>query len=235
MPSNISLLVHCSDKSSHSTQVTKYLSQRYQLKTADFLKNPDLHWLNSDINSEEFSPISIEQVRQITSEMALTPFQGIGESKQAIFILCKMDQASIPAQNALLKSLEEPPAHVQFVLTSTQPQRILPTISSRCQLIELQFETHSTDDTEASEIDLKTLTNMTYTDLIELANQYKEKPEAVGFLNRLLQHLHRENTLQPTNQKTKLLQAVIVGLDYLEKNVNTRLVLEHLLFQFKTV
>ena len=57
-----------------------------------------------------------------------------GRSK--VYILDEVHMLSTAASNALLKTLEEPPAHVTFVLATTDPQRVLPTIRSRCQHFE---------------------------------------------------------------------------------------------------
>ena len=50
-----------------------------------------------------------------------------------IFIVDKADTMTIAAQNALLKTLEEPPAHIVFILATTDPQKVPATILSRCQ------------------------------------------------------------------------------------------------------
>lgn len=237
---NISLLLHCSDSTSHHSQAITFLAKHFSLSDQDILKNPDIHIINSDKDSEEFSALKIEQVRDLNAEMQLRPFQGVGELKQAVFVICKIDLASVPAQNALLKSLEEPPAHVQFLLTTDQPQRILPTILSRVKVVEsTEFRTTqaaaSTSNSTETPINLAEFQTASYSALIEKAGTFKEKREAISFLKELLNTLHRDNILQPSSQKTKLLQETVVAMDYLGKNVNTRLVLENLLFQFKSL
>jgi len=234
---NLSLLLHCSESTDQYSQAVAFLTEKYHLTEPDLLKNPDLHWVNPD-NDPENGAVKIEQIRDITAEIQMRPFQGVGELKQAIFVICKIELASVPAQNALLKSLEEPPAHVQFLLTSTQPQRVLPTILSRVKGEEselLQKENTSGKHSKESKIEYGKFKNDSYTELMELAGSYKEKPEAVSFVKELLNTLHRDNILEPTASNTKLIQETVTALEYLQKNVNTRLVLEHLLFQFKSV
>ncbi len=230
MPSNISLLLQCNDSASHVSQVTAFLAKKYNLSEHDLLKNPDLHWLNPDTVPEEFGAMSIEQVRDMGGEMVMRPYEGMGEAKQAIFVICKIELASVPAQNALLKSLEEPPAHVQFILTTSNIQRVLPTILSRCSAIELDKGASKTATAH-----LDTFSSASYTDLMEMAGKYKEKTEANDFLKELLVELHSVNMRTPSGKNVKLLQQTLVSIDYLNKNVNTRLVLENLLFQFKAV
>ncbi|CAN5302709.1 hypothetical protein BH10PAT2_BH10PAT2_3670 [soil metagenome] len=233
MQSQISILLHCAETPDQYTQATTFLAKTFNLSSADLLKNPDLHWLNPD-NDPENGAVKIEQVRDMAGEMQMRPFQGVGELKQAIFVICNIELASVPAQNALLKSLEEPPAHVQFLLTSTQPQRLLPTILSRVRVVKSESLVSGEKVLESS-VNVSKLSTETYTSLMEMAGSYKEKTEAVSFLKELLNTLHRDNILQPTAKNTKLLQETITALDYLQKNVNTRLVLEHVLFQFKSV
>ena len=56
-----------------------------------------------------------------------------GEAKRKVYIVDEVHMLSAAAANALLKTLEEPPAHVVFILATTEPQRVLPTIRSRTQ------------------------------------------------------------------------------------------------------
>ena len=56
-----------------------------------------------------------------------------GEAKRKVYIVDEVHMLSAAAANALLKTLEEPPSHVVFILATTEPQRVLPTIRSRTQ------------------------------------------------------------------------------------------------------
>lgn len=70
---------------------------------------------------------SVDDIREIVDNAALAPFEG----KYKIYILDEAHMLSKSAFNALLKTLEEPPAHVIFILATTEPERIPPTILSR--------------------------------------------------------------------------------------------------------
>ncbi len=67
-----------------------------------------------------------------------------GSAKRKVYIVDEVHMLSTAAANALLKTLEEPPAHVVFVLATTEPQRVLPTIRSRTQ--HFDFNLLSIDD-----------------------------------------------------------------------------------------
>ena len=71
----------------------------------------------------------IEEIRELRERVMYAPTQG----RYKVYIIDEAHMLTIPAFNALLKTLEEPPAHAVFVLATTQPESILPTIVSRCQ------------------------------------------------------------------------------------------------------
>lgn len=79
-------------------------------------------------------PISIEQVRELQREAHLSPVEG----QAKVFIVREMDRATPQAANALLKTLEEPPARVTLLITASQREALLPTVISRCQVIALR-------------------------------------------------------------------------------------------------
>jgi len=68
---------------------------------------------------------------------------GVGAtSKKKVYIIDEVHMLSAAASNTLLKTLEEPPAHVVFVLATTDPQKVLPTIRSRTQHFEFTLLSH---------------------------------------------------------------------------------------------
>jgi DNA polymerase III subunit gamma/tau len=76
----------------------------------------------------------VEQVRDLRDTAQYAPAQG----KFKIYIIDEVHMLSTAAFNALLKTLEEPPPHVKFVFATTDPQKVLPTILSRCQRFDLK-------------------------------------------------------------------------------------------------
>ncbi len=73
--------------------------------------------------------LSIEQMRRLRSALALTPVRG----RAKIGLIEPADRLTVDAQNALLKTLEEPPGHATLLLVATSPRLLLATIRSRCQ------------------------------------------------------------------------------------------------------
>ena len=76
----------------------------------------------------------VEQVRELRETVKYAP----ATSKFKIYIIDEVHMLSTAAFNALLKTLEEPPAHVKFLFATTDPERVLPTILSRCQRFDLR-------------------------------------------------------------------------------------------------
>ena len=76
----------------------------------------------------------VEQVRELRENVRFAPTRG----KYKIYIIDEVHMLTSAAFNALLKTLEEPPEHVKFVFATTEPQKVLPTILSRCQRFDLR-------------------------------------------------------------------------------------------------
>ncbi len=86
-------------------------------------RHPDVLEIDAASNN------SVDDVRDLREKVALQPMRGT----RKVYILDEAHMMSKSAFNALLKTLEEPPAHAVFVLATTEPERMPPTILSRCQ------------------------------------------------------------------------------------------------------
>ncbi len=87
---------------------------------------------NADLNVVEMDAASnngVDDVRGIVEQVSYSPTQG----KYRVFIIDEVHMLSTPAFNALLKTLEEPPAYAIFILCTTEPNKLPVTILSRCQ------------------------------------------------------------------------------------------------------
>ena len=77
---------------------------------------------------------SVEDIRNITDQIRIPPQVG----KYKVYIIDEVHMLSNAAFNAFLKSLEEPPKHVVFILATTEKNKIIPTILSRCQIYDFK-------------------------------------------------------------------------------------------------
>jgi DNA polymerase III subunit delta' len=91
----------------------------------------------------ETGAIKVDQVREAVDRTGYRPFEG----RRRVVIVDEADAMLGEAQNALLKTLEEPPAASMFVLVTSRPELLLPTVRSRCQ--RLRFGRLSADEIAA--------------------------------------------------------------------------------------
>lgn len=82
----------------------------------------------------------IDNIRELRDGVSLSPSMG----KRKIYIIDEVHMLTTEASNALLKTLEEPPEHVFFILCTTNPEKVLDTIKSRC--LQFQFKRPSITD-----------------------------------------------------------------------------------------
>lgn len=94
-------------------------------------RHPDVTIIEAET---EGGALKIEQVRDVGRVLSLKPFQ----SQYRISIFRRFHEATQEAANALLKTLEEAPSHAILILTADNPESLLPTIVSRCEILRLQ-------------------------------------------------------------------------------------------------
>jgi len=112
------------------------------------MHHPDFRLISpEDIESSDDAPkkktvkksqISVSQIRQLIDYLSLSQHQVNG---YRVILISPAETLNVASANALLKMLEEPPANTLFLLVTNQPQRLLVTITSRCQAIDMQLPT----------------------------------------------------------------------------------------------
>lgn len=90
--------------------------------------------LTDVVEMDAASNNSVEDIRSIREEVNFLPTR----AKYRVYIIDEVHMLSTGAFNALLKTLEEPPAHVKFILATTEPQKLPATILSRCQRFDFK-------------------------------------------------------------------------------------------------
>jgi DNA polymerase-3 subunit delta' len=108
-------------------------------RKVDHRNHPDIHFLEPDGTS-----IKIDQVRGLQRELNFKPL----EAPCKVGLIDHAEQMTTGAANALLKTLEEPPGRALLILLTSQPQRLLETIRSRCQ--PLNFTRHPQERIQAA-------------------------------------------------------------------------------------
>lgn len=97
----------------------------------DKFNHPDIRIVES---VEQEDSLKVEQIRELQVQLALAPYQ----ARYKIALLLRFEEATNQAQNALLKTLEEPPSQVILLLTAESAENLLPTITSRCEILRLR-------------------------------------------------------------------------------------------------
>jgi DNA polymerase-3 subunit delta' len=114
-----------------------------ECKQFEAMRHPDLSVIEPTIidpdNRNELIPapngeIRIKQIRDVQKTINLRPYQ----SKYRILLFLRFQQATDESSNALLKTLEEAPPYAVLILTADNPEQLLPTIVSRCEILRLR-------------------------------------------------------------------------------------------------
>ena len=215
----------------HSILITN-AQQKDRLETAklysksDLKPNPDLLILSPDPS------IGIKDVRLLENFLSKKPYQ----NDKKIVLINQAHKLTIPAQNALLKTLEEPPANSQIFLLAPQDNQLLPTIISRCHIITLKKDIKLTKkEFENQEKIFENIAKNSLGEKINLVSFYaKSKDEALNFCENQTLYL-RQLMLKNRQLKTaQLIKKLLQTQKYLHSNVNPKLCLESLFFSYKS-
>ena len=104
----------------------------HSCKQAESGNHPDI----IRVQHEKPNTISVEDIRtQVNNDVLIKPYQG----PYKIYIIAEADLMTAQAQNALLKTIEEPPEYAVFFLLTENAESLLPTITSRCVMLKLRY------------------------------------------------------------------------------------------------
>lgn len=127
----------------------------------------------------DYQITKVEDVRDLQKNLKLKI------AKPTSYVISDINEATESAVNAFLKNLEEPQENLFFILTSTNEQAVLPTISSRCQIIRTELQkTDINDDVTIEFIKMSVPEKLSKMDAI------KEREDAKEFLVNLIKSLH---------------------------------------------
>ncbi len=156
----------------------------------------------------------VDQIRELIEKVKYAPLQ----AKYKVYIIDEVHMLSQGAFNALLKTLEEPPAHVIFILATTEPHKVLPTIISRCQRYD--FTRVSQKDIQGRIEEVLTKENIKFDhEATRLISQLSDGGvrDALSILEQVIaysednltaQHVNEIYGIATTQDKLQLLKAV---------------------------
>lgn len=177
--------------------------------------------------------IKIEQIHEFIRITQFKPYS----LKFKVGVIISVEKATQEAQNALLKTLEEPPKNTFIILTTSNSSRLLPTIVSRCQVIELEDKEKKKTDKQIVKTILKAGVVKRF-ELIEEITKRKNKvqvfEEVIELLENLLAYFKvRLLKSYKDEQKAKNIFNIIKLIELtklaIDNNVNLRLALENLM------
>lgn len=180
--------------------------------------------------SPEGANIGIEEIRLLQTKIMLRPIKSDNKS----VVIWKSQLLTIPAQNALLKTLEEPPDNTLLILITESEEALLPTIRSRCQIIRADKTPEKRDLTESLTF-LDELPTLTMSARLARAEKLaKNKPVLPEWFEDMLFALSQRISdasdpfeLQQLRGAAVVLQETHATLKH--TNTNPRLTLEHCL------
>lgn len=227
-----------------STMITRGTSEEREREALALCQKYKIHQYDKQI----FSPILIEEkgsndekfgvsmVRKIKQRAILKPVY----SKQNAIIILEAQLLTLPAQQALLKLLEEPPLHTIIIMTVDKEESLLPTICSRCQIIRL-VDIFQNQEKENEGVD-KLLKEDTVTigERLELAESVSQnRPEEwvkeyiINARLRMLQAVENNNMSFLKRISESLVTAQKAYQMLTTTNGNQRLIVEHLLLSIQ--
>jgi len=190
------------------------IRQKY-IHHSSFQNDPDTYILNEE------KKIGIETIRRLQIWLQKKPYQ----APKKIVLVKKAENLTIPAQNAFLKILEEPPENSVIILTTQNTNLLLPTITSRCQIIYLPLVSLKKRELKYK----KNIINLPIDEKITLSREIgKNKIEAQQWL-RMQKNFYHQQLKQGNHQSWEIIVKINQSEKMLEANVNPRLVMEYLL------
>lgn len=190
----------------------------------------DISLIEKDFSDKKATQsIGIDDIKQIQKKIF---FKAIKSTQKAV-VIEDAQLLTTEAQNALLKVLEEPPAHTLIFLSSETRETVIATIQSRCQIISLEEETKELTEKEKTDllVFLETVETMPIGDKLKKAEALaKDKDRALKWLTKCIlfartQLLDQTGEMQQkTAHKIRILQELHTLLK--TTNVNPRLAIE---------
>lgn len=209
----------------HSFLITGGTSEKRKEKALELAKHHQISQFDTTIIEPSEESIGIEEIRSLKRKLSLKPFN----SSQKIAILLNFELATLEAQNAFLKTLEEPPNNTLIVLASRNPDLLLPTIVSRCEIIQLTTSGYSltTEELLTFNFQLSTLLSGGVGERLKLAQEViQNQKNPLLWLEKMIIAAHQKLIDSPTQYLNFLTSLQKTHVFLSTTNVNPRLTLE---------
>lgn len=208
--------------------IEKYISDLCKREAIDPL---DINIISTEEN------ISIGDIRETIRKIFFKPIK----SQQKIVVIKKINTASLEAQNALLKILEEPPINTGIILFAETKDQVLPTILSRCKIVKLKeeiplrpIEQDFAGQAKDPKVLFEQLSKMSPGEKLKIAQDLaKNKAETLFYLTRLLETCEEYIKNNPDDKIIEFVENTLEAYKLASiTNVNLRFTLEHLFLSY---
>lgn len=204
-----SFIITSTDKSKRQEYIQKYCME---LK----IDKPDITIIEKDTAiKQNINTIGIEEIKLMQKKLFFKPIK----SPIKAVILEDAQLLTTQAQNALLKVLEEPPENTIIILSSQSKDSLLPTIISRCQIIDLKNELQKLSDQKIKEL-IEFILNLPKMPISEKLKQAeflaKDKEKAIIRIEEIILTL-REKLLICHSERVESRSAVLLSRNYLSQ------------------
>ena len=179
------------------------------------------------VSNEDFFALAdytIAEIKKLIHFVNLKPYN----SQKRVAVILMAEKLNLQAANAILKTLEEPPADALIILTTLNEQKILPTIISRCQKIRLSVE--ETQMPPSDYQDPGKIGQMAIAQRFQLAASIAEQENADKILT-LHQEYFRQQLLGGKDV-VGVLKRLALAKDLLGRNISVKLLLENLFLEY---
>lgn len=204
-------------------------SQPLIQKKIDEKNHPDLKWMGEDLTEKN---LKIEEVRDMIAWSVMRPF----EASWKVFVICAAERLTVQAQNALLKTLEEPPAHTVYMLLVESKANLLDTIRSRA----FELRLNPADDVSQSTGEVEVPEGFGQKKWADFFEDYQglNKPELHEFLDALIAYFRYLSSASAYRADVfhawlQIIDCLCESKGALQSNANQKLVMTRLAVKFK--
>lgn len=180
--------------------------------------HPNMFWLG------EGEKLGIEVAKKIIDHLSLKPYQGGGQS----VVILEADSLTPEAQNALLKTLEEPPESSVILLGASMEDSFLPTVLSRCQVVS---NTAQVTSDKLEEKDKEIIVKLINSPIEERFKYLEKLEDKQKLLDDLTIYFRDQLSITHKPSTISFLEDLIQAHRWSKQNVNLRAVLEYILLK----
>lgn len=138
----------------------------------------------------KFIPFVLQKIEDTRELKKLVKFSF---SEKTAIVINDIDKATVEASNAFLKNLEEPTKNIIYVLTANNLDNVLPTIVSRCEVIQNK---NNVERSNSDQTKMKEFISMNVNQQLEYVGKIKDRGEAIEFVDKLIYLEHQNNNFK---------------------------------------